>query len=192
MMATPTNSYVPSAPGAAGIASDSAMPLMNSTSWTGVSCSPTELVTAQATRIAVNATIQVSPTTIAAPRTVVIAPAPAATRSRSPNTSPPKRVARTRGRDRITTMITSAMTPAMPAPMAKTARSRSSAIPEATTMLETSASRSIVSPSPRRSMRIVPNTASRGIRNASPARMARAMSPRRAGRIAFAVKPIIR
>ena len=87
-------------------------------------------------------------------------------------------------------MIASAMTPAIPAPMAKTARSRSSAIPSDDDARHEGQQehRQPVAESLDEDR---PDTARRGIRNASPARMARVMSPRRAGRIVFAVKPII-
>jgi hypothetical protein len=134
----------------------------------------------------------VSRSTFAAPRTVVSAPPPTAIRPMNPNTSEPSRVARTRGRVMITRKIPSAISPTIPAPIAKIASCRSSGIPAATITLDSNARPSIVSPSENRSIRIVPKTASRGIRNPLPARIARAMSPRRAGRIAFSVNPIIR
>jgi hypothetical protein len=91
-------------------------------------------------------------------------------------------------------MMSSAMTPAIPAPMAKVARSRNSAIPDATTMLDTKREHEHRQPVAEALDEDRPEhrQSRQESGNASPARMARAMSPRRAGRIAFAVKPIIR
>src|SRR5215210_6281070 len=78
---TPTNSYVPSEPGAAGMASDSATPLRNRTASTGPSDTPTERATVHETIVAVLVTANVRSTTVAAPRADRSAPAPAATRA---------------------------------------------------------------------------------------------------------------
>ena len=123
MIATPTNSYVPSAPGAAGIASDRAMPLRKRTVWMGLRFNPTACRTVQATRSAVVVSTAVSPKNAAADRTWRSAPAPADSRRTSPVTVVATRVDASADLE-IAIQPTAATTrPATPSSTAKRVRS---------------------------------------------------------------------